>query len=111
MATALLEKYAELEQIVGMTLGTDRGKWWADTEFGSDLWLIRARGQVDEATDLDVFRRVCEEALTWMATDGLVDEISVAPERKDKNTISYVVTLLLPDGKTLYVEGEFNVLQ
>jgi len=111
MVTAQLENYTALEQIVGMTLGTDRGRWWADTEFGSDLWLIRARGHVDETTDLDVFRRICEEALAWMITDGLVKEISVSPARKDKTTISYQVSLLLPTGKTVYVEGEFNVLQ
>ena len=30
--------------------GTDKGRWWANPDFGSELWLLRQAGKVDGTT-------------------------------------------------------------
>lgn len=109
MATARLEDFDSIAQLVEMILGTDRGRWWADPSFGSDLWLIRARGKIDETTDLDVFRRVAEEALAWLISDGIADRIEVTPQRS-ASVIRYTVTVFSPNGSKAEIKGEFDVL-
>jgi hypothetical protein len=33
-----------------MSIGTDKGTWFADPGFGSDLWLLKKEGKADGQT-------------------------------------------------------------
>jgi phage gp46-like protein len=104
MATARLEQWQSLKVLVPMVLGTNRGTWWADPEFGSDLWLIRQEGKVDQATAGKVKREI-ERALAWFVSDGLVSETTVTTWQAGKNRIDYLVVMTKPDGGEETVEG------
>jgi phage gp46-like protein len=42
-----LEQWASIEELARMSIGTDKGAWWADPGFGSELWLLKKEGKVD----------------------------------------------------------------
>jgi hypothetical protein len=36
-----IEHGTALPELIRMSIGTDKGVWFADPSFGSDLWLLR----------------------------------------------------------------------
>ncbi len=109
MATALLEDFASIPVLVEMTLGTDRGRWWADPDFGSDLWILRQSGKTGPELEKDVQREVIR-SLSWLKADGLAKEITCETEVAGKNRINYRVMVTKPDGGDEFVTGVWNGL-
>jgi phage gp46-like protein len=92
MDTARIEQWNDIRELVLMSLGTDKGRWWADPAFGSELWLLRENGKVDGQT-AGTLRRMVLESLRWIILDGLADAIDCAAERTGKNEITYTVVV------------------
>lgn len=109
MATALLEDFQSIKLLVEMSIGTDRGLWWADPDFGSDLWKIRRFGKVGPETAGKV-KQAIEESLAWIKTDGLADSIEVETEQVGKTMIAYSVLVTQPDGNSAFVKDAWNGL-
>jgi phage gp46-like protein len=80
-----------------MSVGTNKGTWWADSGFGSDLWLLKQGGK-NTAQTAGTLRRMVLEATAWLVADGLVKKIECVAERVGKNEIAYTVTVYRNDG-------------
>lgn len=50
MDAANIEDWTDIRQLILMCVGTDKGRWWASPDFGSELWLLRQAGKVDGTT-------------------------------------------------------------
>ena len=50
MDAANIEDWTDIRQLILMCVGTDKGRWWANSDFGSGLWLLRQAGKVDGTT-------------------------------------------------------------
>lgn len=107
MVLALIENSSSIELLVEMSIGTDKGTWWADPDFGSELWILRRYGKVDEATAGKV-QRAIEASVSWIVSDGLADSIDVVAERAGKTAIAWTVTVYKPDGTTELVKDVWN---
>lgn len=101
--TVKLEDWTDIKELVAMSIGTDKGRWWADPSFGSELWILRQAGKVDGSTAGKV-RTMILESLNWLKADGLVKDIECTAERVGKNEIGYAVTVVKPDGSSLFVK-------
>ncbi|MDR1300956.1 MAG: phage GP46 family protein [Treponema sp.] len=97
METVKIEQWADIRELVQMSIGTNKGTWWADPSFGSDLWLLRQRGKLDGQT-ADTLRHLILQATQWLVNDGLVREITCHTERSGKNEITYTVTVMRANG-------------
>lgn len=97
------ENWTDIKELVAMSIGTDKGRWWADSSFGSELWLLRQEGKVDGTTAGKV-RAAILESLAWLKQDGLVKDIQCTAERVDKNEIRYAVTVVKPDGSSVFIK-------
>lgn len=86
------ENWADIRELVLMSIGTNKGSWWADINFGSELWLLRKSGKVD-GTTAGALRRMVLECLQWLIDDGLAAKIECEAERSGKNQISYCVII------------------
>jgi len=106
---ARIENWNDIGELALMSIGTDKGTWWADPAFGSELWLLKRNGRVDGQT-VGTLRRMVLECLKWLIDDGLAKEISCAAERTGKNTIAYTVTIERPDGETVEVKEAWSVV-
>ncbi len=107
MATARIDASSSIELLVEMCIGTDRGSWWADPEFGSDLWLIRQYGKVGPGTAAQV-KRAIEAALAWLVADGLAQAITVVAEQVGRTAIAWTVVVTKPGGRTALVKDVWN---
>jgi len=85
-----------------MSIGTDKGTWWADPAFGSELWLLRKNGKVDGNT-AGTLRRMVLESLQWIVLTSLAAEIECSAERTGKNEISYTVAIFRPSVNPLTI--------
>ena len=101
--TVNLEDWTDIEELVAMSIGTDKGRWWADRSFGSELWMLRQSGKVDGTTAGKV-RAMLLECTAWLKADGIVKDIECTAERIGKNEIRYCLTVLKPDGQTLQIK-------
>jgi len=101
--TVAVENWTDIRELVQMSIGTDKGSWWADPNFGSELYLLRENGKVDEKTAGN-FKRMLQECLSWIVTDGLARQINCAVERTGKNVISYTVETIQPDGGSIFIK-------
>ena len=97
--TIRIEQWDDIRKLALMSIGTDKGRWWADPSFGSELWLLRQNGKVDGQT-AGTLRRMVLESLRWMIADGLAAKIDCYAERAGKNEIAYSVTIFRPDGES-----------
>ncbi|MDR0451277.1 MAG: phage GP46 family protein [Treponema sp.] len=104
-----IEQWASIEELVRMSIGTDRGTWFADPAFGSELWLLRKEGKVDGQT-AGTLERMVRESLQWLVTDGLALAVDCAAERNGKNRIEYRVTVTRPDGEAVMVKEAWDVI-
>lgn len=98
-----LENWTDIKELVAMSIGTDKGRWWADSSFGSELWILRQEGKVDGSTAGKV-RLMILESLAWLKQGGLVKDIQCTAERVDKNEIRYAVTVVKPDGSSVFIK-------
>jgi len=92
-----------------MCLGTDKGTWHADPDFGSELWLLKREGKVDGLTAGTV-ERMAREALRWLVDDGLARSVECRAESAGKNRINYVVTITRPDGATTQAKEAWDAV-
>ena len=53
MEPASIESWNDIRELVLMSIGTDKGTWWADPNFGSDLWILRQEGKVTGKTAVE----------------------------------------------------------
>ncbi|WP_020613097.1 phage GP46 family protein [Sediminispirochaeta bajacaliforniensis] len=104
MATVAIENYMSISVLVQMTLGTDRGRWWADPEFGSDLWLLRQTGKTTADLLTDVKQEIIR-ALSWLKDDGIAEDVECETELTGKNRINYNVKITKPSGASEIIEG------
>jgi phage gp46-like protein len=104
-----IEQWASIPELVSMSIGTDKGTWWADPAFGSDLWLLKKEGKVDGQT-AGKLERIVRESLQWLVDDGLAVTVDCAAERNGKSRIDYQVTVTRPDGSPVKVQEVWNVI-
>jgi phage gp46-like protein len=104
-----IEQWDSIPELVRMSIGTNKGTWFADPSFGSELWLLKKGGKVDGQT-AGTLERMLRESLQWLINDGLVDTIECAAERTGKNRINYQVTVTRPGGSVETVKDMWNVI-
>jgi phage gp46-like protein len=92
-----------------MSVGTNKGTWFADPSFGSDLWLLKKEGKVDGRT-AKTLERLARESLRWLVDDGLAAAVDCAAEQNGKNRIDYQVTVTRPDGSPVTVKEAWSVI-
>jgi phage gp46-like protein len=109
-AAVKIENWADIRELAQMSIGTDKGSWWADPAFGCELWKLRQAGKVDNRTAGTV-QRMLDECLKWLKDDGLAGDIICAAERSGKNEIAYSVTVLRPGREPLVIKDVWNALQ
>lgn len=95
--SAAIENWLDVKELVKMSIGTDKGTWWADPDFGSELWLLKQNGKVSGET-AGTLRRMVLESLQWLVTDGLVKNIDCSAQRTGKNEIAYTVVAYKKNG-------------
>ena len=96
--TIKIEEWEDIRELVMMSIGTDKGSWFADPSFGSDLRKLRQAGKINSKTAGTVQRMILE-SLNWLKTDSLVSKIACQAEQAGKNQISYTVTVERPKGQ------------
>lgn len=106
MMIGKIENWQDIRELVLMSIGTDKGRWWAYPEFGSELWQLRQVGKVDGNTAGTV-RQMVLDSLQWLMDDGLASKIECQAERDGKNRINYKVTVKRPDGNDIKVEDSW----
>lgn len=109
MATARLEDWRDIRELVEMSIGTDLGAWWADPTFGSRLWILRRTRKVNEST-VGAVEQALRDCTAWLVSDGLAKQIEVSAEQSGKNRIDYTVTVTKPDGKTEDIKGVWSAV-
>jgi phage gp46-like protein len=92
-----IEQWAGIRDLALMSIGTDKGAWWADPDFGSELWLLKKEGKVDGQT-AGILERMVRDSLRWLVDDGLAAAVDCTAERSGKNRIDYQVDIRRPDG-------------
>jgi phage gp46-like protein len=92
-----------------MSIGTDKGAWFADPGFGSELWLLKKEGKADGRT-AGKLERMLRESLQWLINDGLAAAVDCRAERTGKNRIDYQVTVTRPDGSPVEIKDAWNVI-
>lgn len=108
MSAARLENWSDIRELVLMSIGTDKGTWWADVDFGSELFVLRANGRVDGNTE-GTLKRMVEDCLGWLVSYGLAKKITVSASRSGKNSIGYNVEVFKPDGNNFLIKDVWNV--
>lgn len=105
--SACIENWSDIRELVQMSIGTDKGSWWADPNFGSELYLLKASGKVNGKT-AGTFKRMLQECLEWLVTDGLAKNIYCTIERTGKNEISYWVEVIQPNKNKVLIKDVWN---
>jgi phage gp46-like protein len=106
---ALIENWNDARELVLMSIGTDKGSWWADPGFGSELRLLRQNGKVDGRT-AGTLRRMILECTQWLVNDGLAKRIDCEAERSGKDEISYAVTIYGANGSVLSIKEAWSAV-
>jgi phage gp46-like protein len=73
------EKVTTLMNNIYLSLKIDRGSFFADTNFGSRLYLLRRAKNTDATMRLAM--DYCREALQWMIDTGKAGAVEVYAER------------------------------
>jgi phage gp46-like protein len=107
--TARIENWTDIRELVLMSIGTNKGTWWADSEFGSELWLLKQTGKTNEQT-VGTFRRMVLEAVQWIVSDGLAQKIECDAERSGKNAIAYTVVIYRASGDNETIKEVWNAV-
>ena len=102
-----LENWTDITELVAMSIGTDKGRWWADASFGSELWVLQHEGKVDGTTAGKV-RTAILESLAWLKQDRLVKDIQCTAEHRGKNEVDYILTVTKADGETVFIKDVWH---
>ena len=92
-----------------MSIGTNKGAWWADINFGSELWILKQTGKVNGGT-ADTLKRMVLESVQWIIDDGLAQKITCAAERQGKNTIAYTVSVYRENTADIIINEVWNAV-
>ncbi|MDR1286755.1 MAG: phage GP46 family protein [Treponema sp.] len=104
-----IENWAGIQELVQMSIGTDKGSWWADPGFGSEIWKLRQEGKVDNRT-AGTFQQFLQDCLAWLEDEGIAGDVICSAERSGKNEIAYAVTVLRPGTEPLIIKDTWNAL-
>jgi phage gp46-like protein len=104
-----VENWADARELALMSIGTNKGTWWADPHFGSELWLLKQSGKVTGQT-AGTLRRMILEATAWLVADGLVKEIDCTASTGPADTIAYTVTIYRGDGKSELIKEVWSAV-
>jgi phage gp46-like protein len=104
-----IEQWTSIPELVRMSIGTDKGTWFADPAFGSELWLLKKEGKIDGQT-AGILERMVRESLQWLIDEGLAVTVYCAAERNGKNRIDYQVIVAPPDNSPVVVKEVWNVI-
>ncbi len=107
MEPVRLEDWSSIQTLVEMSIGTDRGTWWADPEFGSDLWKFRQSGKLVPEMVEDVRREILR-CTAWIVADGLASKIECATEQAGRTRINWVTTVTRPEGSPVQIAGVWD---
>nr|WP_318717154.1 phage GP46 family protein [uncultured Treponema sp.] len=107
MTIGRLENWQDIRELVLMSVGTDKGRWWADKDFGSEIWKLRQTGKITPTT-VGTFRQMVLDSVQWLIDDGLAESIDCEAEQQGRNTIAYCVTVHRLDGDTIEVKEAWN---
>lgn len=107
MTHGRIDNWQDIRELVLMSVGTDKGRWWAFPEFGSELWILRRTGKVDGKTAGTV-RQMILDSLQWLIDDGLAKSVECVAERSGRTRIDWRVTVTKPDGNITNVEESWN---
>ena len=107
MTSGKLENWLDIRELVLMSIGTDRGRWWADKNFGSELWKLRLAGKITPGTAGNL-RQMVLDSVQWIVDDGLASRIECEAEQQGRDRIAYRVTVFRPDGVTLEIKETWN---
>ena len=107
MTLGKLENWKDIRELVLMSIGTDKGRWWADKEFGSEIWKRRLTGKITPTT-VGTFRQMVLDSVQWLIDDGLASGIECEAEQQGRNTIAYRVTVKRPDNNTIEIKESWN---
>ena len=105
----VIENWNDIRELALMSIGTDKGSWWADPNFGSELWLLRQSGKVNGQT-AGIIRRMILECTQWLVNDKLAKKVDCAAERTGKNEISYCVMIFGKDEPALQIKEVWNAV-
>ena len=103
--TAALDTQS-IADLVQMSVGTEKGSWFADPAFGSELHTIE---KVDGNTAF-VVQRMIVQATRWLLDDGLAADITVGAQRLGRNGISWQALITRPEGGGELVEGVWHAV-
>ena len=109
-AAVRIENWTDIRELTLMCIGTDKGTWWADPTFGSELWMLRQEGKVDNRTAGRVQQMVLD-CLAWMKDDGLAADIDCKAEQAGKNVIDYSVMVIRPNGDPVIVKDTWDAVK
>jgi phage gp46-like protein len=104
-----IEQWTSIEELTHMSIGTNKGTWFADPAFGSELWILKQEGKVDGQT-AGTLERMVRESLQWLVADGLATAADCTAERNGKNRIDYQVTVTRPNGPPVVVKEVWSVI-
>jgi len=107
--SARIENWQDIKELALMSIGTNKGTWWAYPNFGSELWLLKQTGKVNGQT-AGTLRRMILEATAWLIADGLAKKIDCTAERTGKNQISYNMVIFRPDGNKVFIKEVWNAV-
>ena len=105
--TVKIESWNDIGVLVLMSIGTDKGSWWADPDFGSEIYLLKEYGKVDGRT-AGTLKRMLQECLAWIVADGLAKSITCSTERSGKNEITYTIQVAKPNGNDLFIKETWH---
>ena len=104
-----IENWNDIKELVLMSIGTNKGTWWADPDFGSEIWLLKQTGKVDGGT-ADALKRMVLESAQWIIDDGLAQKITCATERRGKNIIAYTVSVYRESAADIIIKEVWNAV-
>ena len=102
-----MENWQDIRELVLMSIGTDKGRWWADRDFGSECWKLRQAGKITPET-AGTFRQFVLDSVQWLVDDGLASSIECTAEPRGRNVIAYCVTVHRPGGNTIEIQETWN---
>jgi len=104
-----IDQWADIRELVRMSIGTDKGTWLTDPNFGSELWLLKKTGKVDGQT-AGTLKRMIRESLQWLIEDKLAATVDCTAEQNGKNRIDYRVIVTRRDGSPVTVKEVWSVV-
>jgi len=109
MEPVRIEAWADIRELVLMSVGTDKGSWWADPAFGSELWILRQEGKITGKTAGTV-RRMILDCLQWLKDDGLARSVSCFAELAGKTSIGYAITVEKPGEEPIFIKDVWDAV-